>query len=55
VLAEMSPDVGGGAFEAEAAEEFVGQEAEVGGFACGEGEARESLRFLRPGGGVIAS
>jgi hypothetical protein len=55
VLADVSADVGGGAFEGESAEEFVGQEAEVGGFASGEGEAQEGVRLIRPEGGVIAS
>ena len=55
VLEDMAADVGDGAFEGEAAEEFVGQEAEVGGFARGEGGAHEGLRRNRPRGGVIAT
>ena len=55
VLADMIANVGGGAFEVEAAVEFVGQEAEVGGLARGESEAQKGLRLIRPGGGVIAS
>ena len=55
VLFNLIANVGGGAFEGEAAEEFVGQEAEVGGFARGECGAQEGLRFIRPRGGVIAS
>ena len=55
VLENMAADVGNGAFEGEAAEEFVGQETEVGGFARGESGAQEGLRFIRPRGGVIAS
>lgn len=55
VLEDMTADVGGGAFEVEPAEEFVGEEAEVGGFARGEGGAQEGLRLIRPGSGVIAS
>lgn len=55
VLADMIANVGGGAFEGEAAVEFVGQEAEVGGLARGESEAQKGLRLIRPGGGVIAS
>ena len=51
----MAADVGDGAFEGEAAEEFVGEEAEVGGFSGGEGDAQEGIRFIWPGGGVIAS
>lgn len=37
VLEDMAADLGYGAFEGEAAEELVGQEAEFGGFAGGEG------------------
>jgi hypothetical protein len=51
----MVADIGNGAFEGEPAEEFVGQETEVGGFARGEGGAQEGLGFIRPNGGVIAS
>ena len=51
----MAADVGDGAFEGEAAEEFVGEEAEVGGFSRGEGDAQEGIRFIWPGDGVIAS
>lgn len=51
----MAADVGNGAFEGEAAEEFVGEETEVGGFSGGEGDAQECLRFIWPGAGVIAS
>ena len=55
VLADITADVGDGAFEGEAAEEFVGEEAEVGGFARDEGGAQECIRFIRPRGRVIAS
>ena len=55
MVADMAADVGGGAFEAETAGEFVGQEAEVGGFARGEGDAQEGLRLFRPRAGVITS
>jgi hypothetical protein len=55
VLADITADVGDGAFEGEAAEEFVGEEAEVGGCARVEGGAQECLRFIRPRGRVIAS
>lgn len=51
----MAANVGGGAFEAETSGEFVGQEAEVDGFARGEGDAQEGLRLFRPGSAVIAS
>lgn len=53
--ADMFADIGGGAFETEAAEEFVGEETEVGGFARGESGAQEAIRLIRPGGGVIAT
>jgi hypothetical protein len=55
VLEDIAADIGDGAFEGESAEDFVGQEAEVGGCARGEGDAQEGLRFSRPRGGVIAS
>lgn len=55
VLEDMVADIGNGAFEGEAAEEFVGKETEVGGFTGGEGGAQERLRFIRPGSGVVAS
>lgn len=55
VLEDMAADVGDGAFEGEAAEEFVGQEAEVGGLGRGEGRAQECFGFIRPRSGVIAS
>lgn len=55
VLEDMAADVGGGAFEGESAEELVGQEAEVGGCARGEGGAQECLRFIWPWAGVITS
>jgi hypothetical protein len=55
VFSDMTADVGGGAFEGEPAVEFVGQEAEVWGSACGEGDAQEGFRFIRPRGSVIAS
>jgi len=55
VLFDLIADVGGGALEGEAAVEFVGQEAEVGGNALGEGGAQERLRFIGPRGSVIAS
>jgi hypothetical protein len=55
VLEDMAADVGDGAFESEAPEEFVGQEAEVGGLAGGEGGAHEGIRLIRPRSGVIAS
>jgi hypothetical protein len=55
VVEDMAADIGGGAFEAEAAGEFVGQKAEIGGFAGGEGDAQEGLRLLRPRLGVITT
>ena len=55
VLFNLIADVGGGAFEGETAVEFVGQEAEVGGSARGEGDAQEGFRFIRPRGSMIAS
>jgi hypothetical protein len=51
----MAADVGHGAFETKAAEDFVGQEAEVGGFARGKGGAQEGIDFIRPRAGVVAS
>lgn len=51
----MAADVGDGAFEGKAAEEFVSKETEVGGFSGGEGDAQERLRFIWPRAGVIAS
>jgi hypothetical protein len=39
VLEDMAADVGDGAFEGEAAKEFVGEKAEVGGSSRGEGGA----------------
>ena len=55
VLEDIVADVGNGAFEGEAAMEFIGQETEVGGFACGEGGAQEVLYFFRPSSDVIAA
>lgn len=55
VLEDMAADVGDGAFECKAAEEFVGEKAEVCGFSRGEGDAQECLRFIWPGAGMIAS
>ena len=55
VLEDIAAHIGDGAFEGESAEDFVGQEAEVGGRARGEGDAQEGLHFGRPRGGVIAS
>jgi len=55
VRPDMIADVGSRAFESESAEKFVGQEAEVGGFAGGKGGAQEGLRFIWPRGAVIAS
>jgi len=55
VLEDMATDVGDGAFEGEATEEFVGEKAEVCGFSRGEGDAQEGLCFIRPRGSVIAS
>ena len=51
----MLANVGGGAFEGESAEDFVGQEAEIGRLAGGEGDAQEGVCFIRPEGGMIAS
>jgi hypothetical protein len=51
----MGADVGDGAFEGEAAENFVGQKAEIGMLVRGEGGAQKDLRFIRPSGGMIAS
>ena len=55
VLEDMAADVGDGAFEGEPAEEFVGQETEIGRSTRGEGAAQEGLGFTRPGGGVVPS
>jgi len=55
VFEDMAADVGDGAFEGETAVEFVGEEAEVGWSASGEGGAQKGLGFIRPRGGVIAS
>ncbi len=55
VLEDMAADVGDRAFEGESAEEFVGQEAEVGGFSRGESDAQKCLCFIWPRGSVIAS
>ena len=55
VLFHLIADAGSGALEGETAEEFVSQEAEVGGSARGEGGTQKGLRFIRPRGSVIAS
>ena len=55
VFADMAADVGDGAFEGESAEDLVGEEAEVGGCAGGEGGAQEGLGFSGPRDGVVAS
>jgi hypothetical protein len=55
VLADMAADVGHGAFEGEAAEEFVGEEAEVGRSARRECRAQECVGFIGPRSGVIAT
>jgi hypothetical protein len=55
VLEDTAADVGDRAFEGESAEEFVGQEAEVGGFSRGESDAQKCLCFIWPRGSVIAS